>query len=382
MDKINVLIVVGSMNRGGAETMLMNLIRKADLRKIRFNFLYCTDKQKCDYDEELRQLGINIYRILPPSKVSLKKHINDLKQVFISTGPYDAIHINTLLHAGIVSSVAKKCNIKNIIVHSHSTKDSKKSSLKRYIYESISKYLIKKNATGMISCGYAAGVYLFGKKSAKKNRIVYLNNGIDLDLYSNVNDEDKERYRKQFSICKNQIVIGNVGRLVDIKNQEYVVEVCKKLKDKKIDFKAFIIGEGPNREKLEKLISKEGLNKEVVLLGLREDIAYMMNMFDIFLLPSLFEGFPLVLVEAQASGLLCLVSENVSKEVNLDNDNLKFLSIDQKSIEDWTQEIKKFSLEKGNNKNEMLRNLSKYGFNAADNLKKLEKIYRGEYENI
>lgn len=378
MKKISVLIIVGSMNRGGAETMILNIIKSVNLKKFKFTFLYCTKKKKCDYDEEIEKLGIRIIRIPPPASVSMFKHINDLKNVFKNTGPYDVVHINTLLHAGIVSYVAKKCKVEKIIVHSHSTKDSKKTNLMRKSYEILSKFLINQYSTKKISCGQAAGIYLFGKKNVKNNKVLYLNNGINLNLYKSINENDKIRYKKNFNIDNKTIVIGTVGRLVDIKNQTYIINICKELKKQNLNFRMFIVGEGPYRKILEELIEKYNLKEHICLLGLRNDIPYLMNMFDIFLLPSLFEGFPLVLVEAQASGLVCLVSKFVSEEVKLNNDNVKFLPIDNDSIKLWVDEIIKFNCNKCNNKNFMIKKLSDYGFNAEDNTKILEKIYEGK----
>lgn len=368
--KIRILQVFGSLNRGGAETMMMNLYRNIDKEKFEFSFLCCTEKEHSDYEEEIAKIGGKIYKVLPPSRVGYIKHYKDLMKIMTENGRFDIIHIHTLLHAGIVSIVAKKAKIRTIIVHSHSTNSGRKNNIITKSYEKISKFLIVKNANYYFACSEQAGGYLFGKDNVKNGKVTIINNGILLNKFMNLD-------KKETNLSENSVIIGNVARFTKEKNHIFFIDLAKELVRKKIDFKIVLIGTGPLKKEIESKIEKEGLESYFNILGKREDIPELMSMMDIFVLPSIYEGIPVVLIEAQASGLPCLVSKNIDVSVDLELGLMHFLDINK--TEEWSETIQNKKFSKLANKQEIREKIEQKGYDAVLNAKQLEKMYNKFY---
>lgn len=371
---IRVLHVFGIMNIGGAETMIMNVYRNIDRSKIQFDFL-CMSKEKGDYEEEIKQLGGKIYKIAAPSKVGYIQHINDIIRICKNYGPYQAIHIPTMFHSGIVCLAAYIAKIPVRIVHSHSASEEEEN-IKRRIYNFGCRRLINIFSTVKIACGEAARDFLFGKSKKAKKQVIILKNGIDIKKFSIINKERMLEAKKQLGIKENQLVIGHVGRFTKVKNHKFFIKLAKSFNEE--DYVILLIGDGELKEYIENEIKESHLENKFILTGKRNDINTMMAIMDVFVMPSIYEGFPMVLIEALASGKNCIVSDGISKEVDIDKGSIEFISLNE-SIQKWINEIIRKANEKVNIKSRT-KILEKNGFSIDKTTEILTKIYLGERE--
>lgn len=363
--KIKVLHIFNKMDKGGAETFTMNVLRNINRNKIEFEFL-CTNSEVGAYDEEIYNLGAKIGHILTPSIKNPIKSYRQLVQYLKIRGPFDVIHIPTMFYSGIVCKAAYNSGIPKIIVHSHSAKDRQTRNPLRFLYRYVMRFMINKYSTHKLSCGIEAAKFLYGDI----NDVEVINNGIKLSNYNNVSDNDIKKLKKELNI-KNEFIIGNVARFVPLKNQKFFIEIAEQLKKEKFDFKIILVGEGEEKEEIINEVIKRDLDKYFIFPGLRSDIPVFMNLFDVLVMPSLYEGFPLTVVEALASATPCILSSNISKETKLIDNMVEFLELNSE-ISLWVEKIKKAS--KGN-KLEIVKILREKGFDINNTVKKLEMIY-------
>lgn len=312
MEKI--LNVIGSLNIGGAEINAMNILRNIDLKKYQYEFLVF-DQDPGDFEGEAIRLGAKIVRIQEP-KLDYKKFLATF-DTLLNVEKYDVIHVNTLWNSGLLLKIAKKNGISVRICHSHSTESSVHENLKYKIYKRFMRYFILSNATHYIGCGQDAGNYLYGqKKFQQKGEIIY--NGINIEDFR-FNPDVRKRVRDSLNIASEEVVIGHIGRLAPVKNHSFMIELLEQLitEAKAKNVKMIFVGDGPDYEKIQQELVKRSLEKKCILLGSRKDVNEILQAFDILLFPSFFEGFPVSLVEAQASGLPCIISANVTEETIL-----------------------------------------------------------------
>lgn len=362
-----VLHVVSSMARAGAETMIMNLYRSIDREKFQFDF-YSTSGRVGEYDDEIRDLGGNIY--YAPSGNKVKKLLSFFK--FIKANKqYSIVHVHILLGSALYLMFSKFGGIKLTICHSHSSnyRDIKNKIL-RSIYYKFCTNLIKIYADVHVACGQKAGVFLYPNIA----KFIILPNSISLDTFVEIGQNNTDYLRKEFPHQDEVFKIVQIGRLIDVKNHIFSLKLAKILSDRNIQFDLFIVGQGPLEEKIKTLIDEYGLQNKVKLLGVRNDIPYIMAGADLNIMPSLYEGFPVVLVEAQAVGLKSLVSANVSREVDLGLALVEFEDIGME--QNWIDKIISLLKERRNpNFSLIFDKLSSQGFDINQNVVLLEKVY-------
>ncbi len=370
MKKIKVAEFVGSMNCGGTETMLMNIFRNIDREKYEIHFIE-TVSEKCWYDDEIIKLGGKIIK-LSTKKSNMLAYIRSLIKLF-RTNKYDVVHSHTYLHSGIIMYAAKKAGVKIRISHSHSNMDTIKHSIIYKIKKMIMQKLILRYSNKFVACSKEAGTSLFGK-SFEKNGII-LHNPIEINKIDNINENEVEDIKNKYSIISNkdQIVLGHVGRFIQIKNHKFLIEIGRILHNKNINFKLFLLGDGENFENIEKLIKEYNLENYIFMTGNVKNVYDYMSLMDVFLMPSLYEGLPLTAVEAQASGVNCILSTNISRETDIGLGIVKFLSLD--NIDNWIEQIlilsKKERLDKQTIKNKIINSK----FDTESVIKELEKLY-------
>lgn len=361
-----ILHLVGGMDRAGLETMLMNLYRVLNREKVQFDFMCLTNKtnKKYDFEDEINELGGRIYRIV--SKNPIKK-ILKLKR-FLSEHPeYTVVHSHTLFNSGFNLLVANYAGVPIRIAHSHSSSEVAKDSVLRMIYKNISRLLMNKYATSFIACSKNAGSFLFGKDI----RPTIINNGIDIDKYNQTGNSFRNYLNDIYKLSSDCIKIIQVGRLEKVKNHTFSLKIAQRLKEQNINFQMFIIGQGSLKENIEEQIKKLHLQDFVVLTGIRKDVPNLMAGADIMILPSFHEGFPVVLVEAQAIGIPSIISDTISSEVDLGVELVKFKSIDE-DIDSWIEDILLFRRSRNE---EMTKILKLKGFDVKDNIRSLMAIY-------
>lgn len=307
---IRVLQVFHGMDCGGAETMIMNLYRHIDRSKVQFDFLVHTTK-KCFFDEEIRQLGGNIYSV-PYYKITNGKQYKTALDVFFKAHPEIRIvhgHLGSCAHIYLQKAKQYGCYV---IAHSHNTKP-RGFSLKNCLYRLFT-YKTRKVADYFFGCSVAAAEYRFGKKIALSNRCGILKNAIDVNKFS-YSDIYRNEIREEFNLG-NKFVVGHVGRFNTQKNHSFLIDIFKAVHEQRPDSVLMLVGVGNLMPMIEQKVNSLGLKESVIFAGLRSDVHKMMSAFDVFLFPSLYEGLPVTLVEAQAAGLPVVCSNTITNEVS------------------------------------------------------------------
>ena len=287
----------------------MNYYRHIDRTKIQFDFLCDEDSTDIPYDE-IESLGGKVILIPPYQKVF--KYQKAVKKI-LKDGNYKIVHshINTL--SVFPLRAAKKAGVPIRIAHSHAT--TNKIEIKRNAIKVVLRPLNKIFATNYACCSEHAGRWMFGNDFYDKDFVKIINNAIDTNKFI-FNDEIRKKYRNSLGIKDNQTVIGCVGRMVKTKNHIFLLDVFDKVCDKEDAF-LVLIGKGPLENEIRNIANKLKKSERIFFLGQKEDVSSWYQAFDILVLPSLYEGFGMTLLEAQASNLPCLTSTNVPKEVKI-----------------------------------------------------------------
>lgn len=325
-----VLQVIGGMNRAGAETMLMNIYRTIDHSKIQFDFVvYKTERQ--DYEDEIEALGGRVFRITTSNPLQMTLEI---RRILKTKGSYVAIHAHTLLNIAFAMLAPLGMSVVRV-AHSHNTQSSVSESLIYRMYKTITKWIIRTFAQKWLACGEPAGIYLFGKQFLERGKVI--NNSVDAHKFANVDMQKVDDIRKHYDL-DDKLVIGNIGRLEEVKNHAWQIEIAKALKAQGIAFKMLFIGRGPLESHLRETIKHNGLENHILMLGVRTDIPELLRTMDVFLMPSHFEGNPVTLVEAQASGTPCVIADHISDEIDIEVGLCKKCSLEA-SVSVWTDSI-------------------------------------------
>ena len=317
---IRILHVLGGLERGGAETMVMNLYRAIDRTQIQFDFIIHTEEHQAYYSE-ICDLGGKIYsfpKYNGKNYFAVKKNWNSF---FVNHPEYKILHSHIRSYASLYIPVAKKHGVKTII-HSHSTSNGKGflSIVKRFM-----QYPLRNQADFYMGCSKEAGEWLFGKKVVKSDRYFMLQNAIDVEAYR-FNDVIREKYRSELGL-KDELTFIHVGRFHPAKNHEFLLTVFAEIHKRNDNTKLILVGDGDLRPEIERQISDLQLGSSVILTGSRSDVPKLLQAADCFLFPSRWEGLPVTVVEAQASGMPCLISNRITKDVNV-SPLVKYLSID------------------------------------------------------
>lgn len=323
-----ILIVGFTENRGGLESYIMEIYRHCNHQKIQFDFL-CFKKIHEDYEQEIHDLGGKVFYI-PIKRNGVLAHYRGLKEIF-SNCNYAGIYYqcNRKLSTLDVFKFAKKYNVPIRAIHSHNSTQQNVSFINK-IRNRLVDFRIDNYVTDRFACSAEAGEWMFGNRE-----YTVIKNAVDTSVFY-YNKNDRIKTRKQLGL-ENKIIIGTVGRLAEQKNPFYIVEIMKQLCDMNKDIYFIHIGGGELEEKLKEKILEYSLQNNYLMLGMRNNIYSYLNAMDILVLPSKHEGFPIVLVEAQATGLKCLVADNITRSCDLTG-NLKFLPINI-SAREWAEEI-------------------------------------------
>jgi glycosyltransferase EpsF len=360
-----ILHVVGTMDRAGAETMVMNLYRAIDRTKFQFDFVYFTSK-KCDYDDEIESLGGTIHRIITNNPI---KRANELTILLKQNPKWQTVHAHTLLSIGFHLLASKRAGVKKRIAHAHSTNDGKKSVLGK-LYKFICMQLLARYTTNRIACGKAAGDFLF----PDQKDIKIIPNSIDLKAFTTISDRSKMYLRKEFQLPDDTLVFLQLGRLINSKNHIFTIAIVQELKARGINFKMFFAGQGDLNDDLQQIVKEKGLENEIIFLGLRTDIPELLAGSDLMLMPSLYEGFPVVLVESQAAGTPALISDSISSEVDLGTNLIYFESLES-SVAVWVERMQQILQTKKMDSEQRIEKLQQAGFDIYTNVKHLEELY-------
>lgn len=308
MDPVNcdcpcrVLHVIGAMDRGGAETLIMNVYRNIDRSILQFDFLV-HEARECDFDPEIRALGGSIFSIDRLNGINTVSYIKQCRDFFRTHHNYCAVHVHIGSSACFVIKEAKKYGL-FCIAHSHNTNPS--LSLPEIGFRLFS-YPTRYIADYYLACSREAGVDRFGRAVVTSDRFSVLNNGIDVKHYK-FSSKTRSSMRRNLGIAPEQKAICHIGRFSDEKNHEFLLKAFAKCGGGEFDGRLFLIGRGPLRNDMEQLAAELNIHDKVVFLGVRSDIPDLLMAMDLFVFPSKWEGLGIAAIEAQASGLPCILS--------------------------------------------------------------------------
>ena len=278
-----ILHVVSAMNRGGAETMIMNLYRKMDKTKVQFDFIVHSDT-KGHFDDEIISLGGRIINCNSLGSIGPWKYIKELYNIIKNNGPFHAVHSHTDFQGGFVALAAKKAGIKKRICHSHNTRWLANPTIINKVQLCMFREIIDRYSSDYCACGIDSSKFLFKKNKIKSNKINYINNSIDIERF-NIND-NCSYIKSEFNISEDTLVIGHIGRFYEQKNHEFILQVAKNMKQENYKFKILLVGEGPLLNVIKDKVKNLNLTENIIFLGVREDIPQLMKTFDVFLFPS------------------------------------------------------------------------------------------------
>ena len=315
-----ILYIIGGMDQGGAESFVMNVLRNINHKKYKFviaTFLDPRNGKNYVYADELKRMGVKIIKLNDTRFTRPWNFAKQVRQLCIKEKP-DIIHSHIDFMSALPLLGAKHAGVKQRIAHSHNTFNAKLDNPLGRVFLFLYRHIILDVATKRLACGRAAGRFLYGPR----RKFEIIPNGVKLkDFY--FKPQARRQLRQEFGLSPNDKVVLNVGRFEKQKNHFFLLDVMNLLDE---DFKLVLVGDGSFRAELEEKVKLYGLDKRVIFTGMRKDVYHFYSLADYFVLPSHFEGFPTVCVEARASGLPCFLSDRISKEVNVLGD-IEFVRI-------------------------------------------------------
>ena len=361
---IRVLHVVGKMHYGGMETLIMNVYRHIDRDRVQFDFLVHYEEAG-EYDDEIRRLGGKIYvmpRTVPQNYFKYKKA---LYKFFTEHQEYKIIHGHLQSVAYIYHDIAKRTGDRVCITHAHASGYDK--NLKG-IFSYWTSLLAQKYTDVFFACSNEACKKFFPEAIKQGKETTVVKNGIEAAEYR-YSKQTGDEVRRELGFNDN-FIIGHIGRFSTVKNHNFLLRVFAETVKKKPESRLVLVGKGPLENDILDLADKLSLKEKIVFLGARSDVPRLLQGMDLFLLPSLYEGLGIVLVEAQAAGLKCFASSAVSKEAKV-TDLLDFLELEQ-SAEYWADKIlSSVPYEREDKVNDIVSS----GFDISETAGMLEEFY-------
>ncbi len=313
---IRVLHIMGSLERAGIESFVMNLYRNIDRNKIQFDFAIYNEPTANGYADEVKKLGGKVF-VVPTKEKSIIKCFSTIRGI-VKDNAYSVVwrHTSSCI-GGMDLYAAYFGGAKTRVLHSHS---SRRFGLEKYLHYLL-RPLCRIVSTKKLACGKVAGRWMFGT-----TKYEIIPNGVDTGKLE-FNASIREKYRTEFDI-KDEIIIGNVGRFEKVKNHTFMIDVFKEYSNKIGNAILMLVGDGSLEEECREKVKTLGIADKVLFLGNRSDVSNLLQMMDVFFMPSRYEGFPVSLLEAQATGLSCVVSSEVSRETNVTG-NVSYMKLSE-----------------------------------------------------
>lgn len=364
MPPVRVLHIVTQMNRGGLESMLMNYYRQIDRSKVQFDFIVHREERGA-YDDEIEALGGKIFR-LPRLVPWSRTYLNALNHFFDTHRDYKIVHVHQDCLSSVALKTAKEHSIPVRIAHSHTSNQDKnlKYPIKLWYKKSITRY-----ATTLFACGNEAGQWMFGDVP-----YAVINNAIDTAKYA-YDPSTRNTVRDMLGLG-NSLVVGHVGRFNPPKNHPFLISAFAALLKHEPNSTLLLAGGGDGMARAQQLASDLGIADKVRFLGVRSDIAELMQAMDVFAFPSLYEGLPVTMVEAQAAGLPCVISDKVPIECVLCKDlvNISHLSAGAETF------ARAILARRNTQRRDRRADIAAHGFDISNEAIKLQEFYLIAYE--
>lgn len=323
-----ILCLISGMNAGGAETFLMKVYRQMDKTKYQMDF--CINvKEKCFYEDEILSIGGRIFRI--PSKSENLKEFKKQLATIVKKNDYKYVFRITSNGAGFMDlKIAKKAGAK--VTSARSSNSSDGGGWKPWIAHRLGRLLYGKYVDVKFAPSDLAAQYTFGKRAYKKGKVDILHNGVDLSVY-HFDADGRENIRREFNLADNAIVVGHVGRLMEQKNHRFLIEIFAKMHEKNPNTVLLLVGKGELESQLKEQVESLGLMDAVIFAGVRKDVPQILSAMDVFVFPSFYEGMPNTVIEAQATGLPCVIADTITREADITG-MVEYLSLND-SVERW-----------------------------------------------
>lgn len=369
-EPIRILMLFTIMNRGGAETMVMNYYRNIDRTKVQFDFMVHREERGA-YDDEIEALGGHIYRMMPLHPFTFGKYQQQIKDFFDKHPDYKIIHGHCSESGYFVYKEASKRGVPVIIAHAHSTKAL--FDLK-WFFRTYFKHAMRKYTTQIFTCGEESAIWLAGKKLGKK--AILQRNAIDTQRYLYDSSQALLK-RTSLQIPADTLVIGHVGSFWKIKNQTFLVDIFQKILQKHPQSRLVLVGEGELKNDVIQKVQQLNLQNEVLFLGSRSDVPDLLKAFDVFVFPSLGEGLSVAMLEAQCAGLPCVVSDTIPKEVEM-TDLITYLSLNEQP-DVWAETILQ-SYQQKRNRTAYPAILTEVGYDIQKNAEWIQNYYLEQWQ--
>lgn len=366
--KIKIIHFTIANTGGGITKFVLRLWKYID--KERFQFDFVTMNSHLDFAEELEKEGCKIYYLSVYAEQDKERFAKEVKEI-LSKG-YDVVHLHTTWWRGfILEDIAREMQVPKVIVHAHNAdvhvKDPQMLEAARKLHNEQKRYLTEDIATDFYACSSKAAEWLYGDYISEE-KIKIVPNAIELNQFV-YDDSIRQEYRRKFEV-ENSYVIGHVGRFSHEKNHIFLIDIFTEVTKVNVDAKLLLIGVGELENDVRELVEKKGLTERVIFAGKREDVNCIMQAMDLLVLPSLFEGLGVVLIEAQAAGLKCLASTEVPEDVEL-TENIRRIPLDKAK---WVEEIvNAYPYERTNKQLKKIRNA---GYDIMSMVRNMEQDYQ------
>lgn len=347
------------------------------LDKNKFECDFGTVSKHLDYEQEIINSGARVKYISCYAEDNKEQFEKEFYELF-SKEKYDVVHLHTTSWKSfLVEEIAVKCNIPKIIVHAHNTSVEGITKEERESREKI--HNLKKQefntslATDFLACSSDAADWLFGNQ-IPQSKIKIIKNAIDVDKFI-FNKDIRKKIREQLNV-ENNFVVGHIGNFVWQKNHEFLINVFAKACKKEKRLKLILVGDGNLYSKVQQQVEKLDINDNVIFTGSRADVNYLLQAMDLYCFPSVSEGLGISIIEAQASGLKCLVSDKIPNEILITN-NINALSLDE---EKWINKI--LELSNDYERLDMYNEITKAGYNIKEQIKEIENLYSNHRKEL
>lgn len=370
--KVKVLHIMPGYG-GGISSYVRNVVNSLNCDKIIID-VASFSKYSNDFNDEINRKCGKTFTLPSIRKDGIFEIINYYRNILLEYGPYDMIHCHFSGLKGLFFSLLSRlCGVKRIAIHAHR---SSNENIRKFdfILIKLSQIISRLSADNLVSCSKMASKFIFGEKSLSENRVMHMPNSIYLEKYCcEIDEKIKSKILEELKINNRQLIIGHVGRFNTQKNHIYMIELIKKMKEKKIDFVWIFIGEGELEKTIKQKLNNNNCQEYVRFLGRREDVNVLYNILDVMVLPSFFEGLPTVTVEAQAAGVPSVVSDYITKEVDMNMGLVEYISLDA-DIDVWIDSITNAKNIKIINREERIKIIKNRGFTTESAAKLYEEF--------
>lgn len=364
MEPVRVLHIEITNQIGGIERFLYSLYQSINHKLVQFDFITTTKEPA--FAENLKGMGARIFTVTSYTQNPFQ-YYSDLKRIMQQEN-YEIVHIHKNSVANILPMIiGDRLKIKTLIVHSHNTASTRGFFFDLLHY--INRNKLAHRATTLLACSEQAAVWLYGNTIVKSKKATIIHNGIDAEQFR-FNETIRQSYRDHLNI-NGKFVVGHIGRFTNQKNHDFLLDIFKEVYSRNPQAVLLLIGSGELKQAVQDKVNRLGLNDAVRLLGVRHDVSQLMQMMDVFLFPSRYEGLGIVLIEAQAAGLKCVASDTIPSEAKI-TDHLKLINLNEPK-EAWADEILKYR--NGYTREDTYGQIVSAGYDCKDTARRLQELY-------